>query len=230
MITAAFETSSRPGSVALWTGSEMLEVELADARRHACDLLPALAELLARAGLRPSDVEAICVGIGPGSYTGLRVGVATALGLAQSTGALLRAVPSFAALAYGQLKAGQELAIALDARSNGWYFASYRRSEQDVVTLEAPCVLTQEELLVRVRDSHRLHFDDGVARLLTSAGIDRGQGKTQEQAKDQAMVQARATSVAQLGMRAIQDNGSHSAAECEPLYLRPFVVKHRKRR
>jgi tRNA threonylcarbamoyl adenosine modification protein YeaZ len=222
----AFETSSRPGSVALWTGSEMIEIELKDARRHACDLLPALSELLRRAGLEPNDVEAICIGIGPGSYTGLRVGVATALGFTHGTGALLRAVPSFAALAYGELEAGQELAIALDARSNGWYFASYRRSDGDVITLEAPCVLTQEELLVRIESSPRLHFDDGVAGLLNTAGIDRGQGQTPRR----AMAQPRATAVAELGMRAIQNDGPHSAAECEPLYLRPFVVKHRKRR
>ena len=200
----------------------MLELELADARRHACDLLPALGELLQRSQLRTSALEAICIGIGPGSFTGLRVGVATALGLAQSTGAQLRAVPSFAALAFRELEPGQELAIALDARSNGWYFARYRRNDQDVTTLEAPCVLGQEELLERLRNSPRTHIDGGVAKLLSSAGMPRD--------NCQMTTQPRASSVAQLGARALASEGPHAALDCEPLYLRPFVVKHRKRR
>ena len=59
---------------------EVVAEVLGGERPHACDLLPALEQLLARLGAAPADLATILVGTGPGSYTGLRVGVATALG------------------------------------------------------------------------------------------------------------------------------------------------------
>ena len=68
---------------------------------HSAELLPLLAGLLERAGTRWDDVRAIAVGIGPGTFTGLRIGVATARGLAQALGVPLHPVSSLEALAAG---------------------------------------------------------------------------------------------------------------------------------
>jgi tRNA threonylcarbamoyl adenosine modification protein YeaZ len=73
------ETSGRVASVALAEGGRLLGTRrLDEARRHARDLAPAVAGLLAGQGRRPRDVHAVLVGRGPGSYTGLRVGVMSA--------------------------------------------------------------------------------------------------------------------------------------------------------
>jgi tRNA threonylcarbamoyladenosine biosynthesis protein TsaB len=68
---------------------------------HSTRLLPLAGELLEKAGLDWSDLERIAVGVGPGTFTGLRIGIATARGLSQSSGVTLVGVSSLRALAYG---------------------------------------------------------------------------------------------------------------------------------
>jgi tRNA threonylcarbamoyladenosine biosynthesis protein TsaB len=93
------ETSGRGGAVGLAFGTALHTRHLDPARRHARDLAPAIAGLLAEAGLTPRDVKRVGVSVGPGSFTGLRVGIMSAKAFAYATGCELVAVPTFAALA-----------------------------------------------------------------------------------------------------------------------------------
>src|SRR5262245_65324899 len=69
------ETSGRVGSVALALGGELGEVRrLEESRRHARDLAPAVKDLCASRGWKPRELDGVIVSLGPGSYTGLRVG------------------------------------------------------------------------------------------------------------------------------------------------------------
>lgn len=88
MIVLALETSALAGSVALLNGDRVLaERELDPDRRSAQTLAPALFELLAAAGIVPRDVRLVATTVGPGSFTGLRVGVTTAKTFAYAVGA-----------------------------------------------------------------------------------------------------------------------------------------------
>src|SRR5215210_1225790 len=94
------ETSHQPGVVALAENDGVrAERCLDEARRHARDLAPAIAALLAAQGWRARELDGVVVSRGPGSYTGLRVGVMSAKTLAYATGCRLLAVDTFAALA-----------------------------------------------------------------------------------------------------------------------------------
>jgi len=100
---------------------------------HSADLLPALRELVDESGMGWQQIDAIAVGIGPGTFTGLRIGVATARALGQALGAELRPVPSLAALAAtaageGASAPGQPLLALIDARRGEVFAALYRRS------------------------------------------------------------------------------------------------------
>ena len=94
------ETSGRVGQVALASEETVLaEDRLAEARRRASDLALAVNRLLRGRGWKPRELTAVVVGLGPGSYTGLRVGLASAKALAYATGCQFLGVETFAAIA-----------------------------------------------------------------------------------------------------------------------------------
>jgi tRNA threonylcarbamoyladenosine biosynthesis protein TsaB len=108
---------------------------------HATQLLPLATRLLDEAGLTFTDVDRIAVGIGPGTFTGLRIGVATARALAQASGAELVGVSTLRTLATGAGRDGPVLAV-IDARRGEAFVAEYDGDEE----LRAPAAVTPETL------------------------------------------------------------------------------------
>jgi len=100
VIALLLETSGKQGFVALGEGGEILcQRTLDEGRRHARDLVPMVGEILRERGLGARDVGVVAVSQGPGSYTGLRVGIASALAFRFATDCHLLLVPSFEILA-----------------------------------------------------------------------------------------------------------------------------------
>jgi tRNA threonylcarbamoyladenosine biosynthesis protein TsaB len=124
-----FDTSTPASSACvLRADGESFEVapepaRLAEGPAHARELMPAIADVMERAGVGFGDLEAIAVGVGPGTFTGLRIGIATARALAGSAGLELRPVSSLAVLAEG-IDAGLRLAL-IDARRGELFAALY---------------------------------------------------------------------------------------------------------
>ena len=129
----ALETSAERGSVALFDGGELIGESWLDAgERHAASLLVSLDRLLAEHGRALEQIDRIALSIGPGSFTGLRIGLATALGLAFGTDRLLVPVPTLAALAT-QASASGPIAPILDARRGEVYAGLYRADARELV-------------------------------------------------------------------------------------------------
>jgi tRNA threonylcarbamoyladenosine biosynthesis protein TsaB len=151
VVTAACVMS--PSGDAVTTAPPNAE-DLLGTPRHSAELLPVLAGLLERAGTAWDEVTAIAVGVGPGTFTGLRIGVATARGLAQGLGVPLHPVSSLEALAAGIVAgsgapAGQPVLPLIDAK-RGQVFASLYQSGDPLQLEWGPLALSPEEVDERI--------------------------------------------------------------------------------
>ncbi|MFE3144533.1 tRNA (adenosine(37)-N6)-threonylcarbamoyltransferase complex dimerization subunit type 1 TsaB [Streptomyces scopuliridis] len=125
MLLLAVDTATPAVTVALHDGSSVLaEESQVDARRHGELLLPAVDRVLAGAGLKPDAVTDVIVGVGPGPYTGLRVGLVTALTLGSALGVPVRGLCTLDGLAYASEAEGP-FVVATDARRKEVYWARY---------------------------------------------------------------------------------------------------------
>jgi tRNA threonylcarbamoyladenosine biosynthesis protein TsaB len=146
---AAIDTSTTLGSVALFEDDRLVAE---DSRRvsnaHGESLLPMVSAVFASAGWGPADVAAWGVGIGPGSFTGARIGVATVKGIAIATGAAIAGVTSLDAVAFGlEARAKDALVVSVIPGGKGELYVQARRG-QDLVL--PPCHLRLGEVAARI--------------------------------------------------------------------------------
>lgn len=125
-------------ALALWSpkNGTLARFEERLERDHARRLLDELGSLLREVGVNKRQLAGVGVGLGPGSYTGLRVGVAAAQGLARGLGVPLGGGSTLQAVAAGTLAANEKGVIALDARRNHVYGGVFHRQGEAVHTLE----------------------------------------------------------------------------------------------
>ncbi len=143
----AFDTSSSTVSVALHDGDGVVAEQSSEqAMRHGEQLAPLVAEVLAAAGVSRTDLTAIAVGVGPGPFTGLRVGLVTARTLGLVLGVPVHGACSLDVLALEASRSG-DLAdgflVATDARRKEVYLATYdaRGARLDGPVVDKPAVL-----------------------------------------------------------------------------------------
>jgi len=216
----AIEASARAGELALGTRAGRVVTRALDpGASHGRDLMPTAAALVAEAGLTARDLDAVVVGRGPGSYTGLRVAAATALGLARGTEATLVGVPSFEAIAFAGLRAGERGAVVRDAFGGEGYAAVYERGAAEALTaLEAPFCAPIAELAARLSDVDvalgDAAFCERVSATLAATHRDAPLG---------------AVALLELGLGRLESSRDVGAEAIRPLYLREFEVKVRRR-
>ncbi len=111
--------------------------------------MPAVDDLLAEAGLSPSDLTALAVDVGPGSFTGVRIGVCHGNAMAMALGLPIVAVNALEALACPLLGGGRPVAAIIDARNGNGYGALYA---PDGTVLIPPCAIEIDPFLKRLPD------------------------------------------------------------------------------
>jgi tRNA threonylcarbamoyladenosine biosynthesis protein TsaB len=122
------ETSGRVARVGLARGGAVVRaVQLDDTRRHARDLAPTVKAMLEAESLAPANLTGIMASRGPGSYTGLRVGLMSAKALAYAVGCKLVAVDTFAAIAEQSPAEAEEVWVIADALQNHVYIQRFDR-------------------------------------------------------------------------------------------------------
>jgi tRNA threonylcarbamoyladenosine biosynthesis protein TsaB len=137
----ALDTSTDQAAIGLATPGGVFTVPLTNpGRRHGRDLISQIGILLGQAGIRARDLNVIAVGSGPGSYTGLRVGLMAAKTLAYATGAALVGLDSLEAVARNAPVADLRIAVVADAQRGDVYAADFLRPEPGLqVALAREC-------------------------------------------------------------------------------------------
>jgi len=165
MRVLALDTTTRAGSVALVADDDIVVERSGDARRTHAERLPGdILALLGEVGLTPSDVDLFAIASGPGSFTGLRIGIATIQGLAFVTGRRIVALSALEALAHAgsaDLGAGAIVGAWMDAYRRDVFSALYRVNDAAAFTaarlteLDPPSVADPMATLRRWNDELR---------------------------------------------------------------------------
>lgn len=147
LLTLGIETSGNIASVALCTEDEVIaSVKFKTKLTHSQVILPLVKKLLADAERELSEVELIAVANGPGSYTGLRIGIAAVKGMCMALGCKCAGVSTLKALAYNVCSAKATVLSVMKARKGVVYFGAYETDGKDAVCIYSDRVCPTEEI------------------------------------------------------------------------------------
>jgi tRNA threonylcarbamoyladenosine biosynthesis protein TsaB len=215
MLILGVDTSGRHGSIALVRGDagrfEVLEVVALAGGTFSAQLVPQIAALLAKHGLKKEDLEAIAAASGPGSFTGLRVGLAAVKALAEVLKKPIAAVSLLETVAVESGREGNAVA-ALDA-GRGEVYAGELEVKDGQASLCHECLFTFDEFADVLRTSGRqaLTPDESVAQALKERGV----------AEAVAMVsRPRSDAIARLGLRKILAGQTVTPEQLDANYIR----------
>jgi tRNA threonylcarbamoyladenosine biosynthesis protein TsaB len=222
----AVESATLSGGVALLDGDRLLgEITLNIAITHSERLMSAVDRLLGDCGLAPADLDGLAVSVGPGSFTGLRVGLATVKALAMALDLPVAPVPTLDALAARLPFADAPVCPILDARKGEVYLSLYRWRGNSMAREWDYLALTPEAAAAWLEPPVIL-LGDGVEAC--RPWLDRLGAGAQVAPAAQRLPSAGA--VAGLGLAMLAAGGGVSAEALAPLYLRPSEAELKARR
>ncbi|HHS50068.1 MAG TPA: tRNA (adenosine(37)-N6)-threonylcarbamoyltransferase complex dimerization subunit type 1 TsaB [candidate division Zixibacteria bacterium] len=218
MIILGLDTSTRAGSVAIFDteGQAPCEITTSGSAKHSENLVPDIDKLLSRCGLALDEIDLIAVAIGPGSFTGLRVGLSTAKGFSYSLNKPLVAVDSLMARAFSAGKTG-ETAVCLDAMRGevfGGVFSFYKDKNPNEIV--ASSIFSAEKFaeICKSRGISSIYTDsvgDDVQEIMENCDI------------DIISFDYNSLNICKLGYITYKNNGSDDINTLSPRYLRDFL-------
>jgi tRNA threonylcarbamoyladenosine biosynthesis protein TsaB len=214
----SIETSTMLGGIAIMDQESGLiaETRLNVKTTHSERLMNAIRSTLLQAELHLDDISAFAVAIGPGSFTGLRIGLSTAKGLAYSTGNPLITVPTLEAFAWNFPFSKYPVCVMLDARKKEVYAAVFEWQKDNFMRRVGELSIRPLELLRDLQDS--VVFA-GEAVLLYKELITETMGERAFFASREKMVPS-PSNVAMLGMLKAAKADYTDPAEAVPMYIR----------
>lgn len=220
MIILAIETATPKGSLALVEQSitpPLVEIFLEPGLAHSESLLPEIEGLLTQNDLPISEVDIITVSIGPGSFTGIRVGLSAAKGLAFAAKKPLVGVPTLDALIRNLPSTALQVCPLIDARKGEVYAALYQPLPEGTYERVSEYGHFKPEELVAMIDEDTLFFGDGARKYggLLSERLGRLYHRGPEAAD-----YPRARFVAREGFRILALGGETEPSLVQPLYVR----------
>jgi tRNA threonylcarbamoyladenosine biosynthesis protein TsaB len=217
----AIETATRAGSVAVARGGEVLATRVGDATiSHSTNLIEMIESALNEARAELSDIALFAAAVGPGSFTGLRIGLATVKAFAAVTGGQIVGVSTLAAIAHAEHKRGE--IVSLLPAGRGEVFAQMFSVDDGIVNpLDRAAHLSPKEVVEKYRDRPRVTFaGEGKSQLnyplATASGSVPGGSVP---AEDKSAI-CLAVSVAGLALKEYREGKSVTPDELHAVYVR----------
>lgn len=213
----AYDTSSDLLTIALFENERKIaEWEAHSFARHSSTLVPSIDKLLKERRISLSDIEVLAVGLGPGSFTGLRVGVASAKVFAYIQKMKIVGVPSLEAMAWEAPSFDGEICVILDAKKEKLYAGIYEIKNNALKVVQKPKIAGIEMLLKNIKRP-RLFLGNGVGvhrqKLLSV--------KFCQIAENAEQIYPRASNIVKQALPLIQKKKFSDPFRMEPLYLHP---------
>ena len=216
MLILGIETSTKTCSIALTDGKKIRdETSIFLGLFHSERLIPLVDEILKRNSKAIKDIDGIAVSVGPGSFTGIRVGVSTARGLAQSLNVPLVGIPSLDGLAFGLGTSGEVVCPMIDALRREIYTALYEGKRR----LTPHQLIGIEDWLEKMRNRKE-------TILFLGEAVDIYEGLIKDFLKNKAKIvdkeqrYASAARIAELGLEKFISGEGKKFDQIFPLYLR----------
>ncbi len=222
MTVLGLETSTAVCSVSFYReGAVPIERSVRESHIHSEKLLTMLQELARVANVQLREIDGVAVSIGPGSFTGLRIGLSTAKGLSFALDKKLTAVPTFDAVAEAvrqELASVQRLAVVIDAKRDEYYRAIYQR------TADGLSMKPMQEVSVSSLDALSKELDEETLIVTDVPAMVKGVVGAARSIEDVHPF-CRGSVIAALGAQQLRRGETADVVALEPFYLKDFVVK-----
>ncbi|MBR7098206.1 MAG: tRNA (adenosine(37)-N6)-threonylcarbamoyltransferase complex dimerization subunit type 1 TsaB [Clostridia bacterium] len=224
MIILAIESSALTASVAVYDSDRLLgEYTVNNGNTHSETLLPMVESLLGFLNLSVSDVELFAVSAGPGSFTGIRIGVATLKGLAFGSGKPCVGVSTLEAMAYRLQAPNGLICPVMNARRKQVYTALFREQNGELLRLMPDSAIAIEELDKTLSQYNEPVYLIGDGYTLAAQNLTHALGYTPEHLRCQS-----AASVAKAAWKLYQAGQAQTDKEIKPVYLRPCQAERER--
>ncbi len=221
MLILGMDTATRTASIGLTEKQKLIgEFSLHVDKVHSKKLMPMLDQLLFAAGLDASDIDAIAVSAGPGSFTGLRIGMATAKGLAYALGVPLIGISTLAGLSYNCAGTDGLLCPILDARMSEFYTALYQWHHGALIPVREDAVMDRNELVHMLSQEGEKKLIIADPTLVEKLNLDGIPSASSIEYAPAHQVNPRGAAIALLGEEKLSRGADDSILTLQPSYLR----------
>ncbi len=211
----AIDTSSPVASAAIMTDGRLAgEYIISNGKTHSQIIVPLISDMLDKAGVTINDIDVFATSLGPGSFTGLRIGVATAKSFAQAMGKEIIGISALAGLC-ANVFCMENVMICpiMDARRGNVYNAVYKNG----IEIKGDRLISLDDVLSEVGDEKTLFIGDGIVKHREK--IESAMGEKAIFAPEHIAVQ-RASSIAYLANLRAEKGDFDNIYSLEPIYVR----------
>ena len=227
MIILSADTSSDKFSLAVLRGNDIVaRFNAVSPNRQSSDMLPEIDRLLTGNSLNIKDIGLFCVGLGPGSFTGLRIGVTIMRTMALALKRPITGIPSIDAIAHNVPAGKKDVCVIIDAKQRKVYARIYRFKKGILVPAGRIMLLEIEELLRRLK-SPVFFLGDGIKiykDVILESGLSRDSLGLESTWYPQA------ETIGRLGQGKIKNEGKDNVFTLAPLYIYPKECQIKKKR